>query len=61
MLDSRKQMCPEVNIVKTKYIFMSHHQNVGQNDNVEVANESFEISDFWPLTAVIVKGYYLIR
>jgi hypothetical protein len=41
MLDSRKEISLEVNIVKMKYMFMSHHQNVGQNDNVEVANESF--------------------
>jgi hypothetical protein len=32
----------EINAEKTKYIIMSHHQNSGQNQNIRIANESFE-------------------
>jgi hypothetical protein len=32
----------EINAEKTKYMIMSHHQNSGQNQNVGIANESFE-------------------
>jgi hypothetical protein len=33
---------PEVNTQKTKYIFISHHQNVGKNHNTQTATKSFE-------------------
>jgi hypothetical protein len=32
----------EINAEKTKYMFMSHHLNSGQNQNIRTANESFE-------------------
>jgi hypothetical protein len=32
----------ETNAEKTKYMNMSHHQNSGQNQNIRIANESFE-------------------
>jgi hypothetical protein len=32
----------EINAEKTKYMIMSHHPNSGQNQNVRIANESFE-------------------
>jgi hypothetical protein len=32
----------EVNAEKTKYMIMSHHQNSGQNQNIRIANKSFE-------------------
>jgi hypothetical protein len=32
----------ELNVVKTKYTIMSHHPNSGQNQNISIANESFE-------------------
>jgi hypothetical protein len=32
----------ETNAEKTKYMIMSHHQNSGQNQNIRIANESFE-------------------
>jgi hypothetical protein len=32
----------EINAEKTKYVIMSHHPNSGQNQNIRIANESFE-------------------
>jgi hypothetical protein len=32
----------EINAKKTKYMIMSRHPNSGQNQNIRIANESFE-------------------
>jgi hypothetical protein len=32
----------EINAEKTQYMIMSHHPNSGQNQNIRIANESFE-------------------
>jgi hypothetical protein len=32
----------EINAQKTKYMIMSFHPNSGQNQNIRIANESFE-------------------
>jgi hypothetical protein len=33
---------PEINAKETKYMIMSHHPNSGKNQNIRIANESFE-------------------
>jgi hypothetical protein len=38
LLDASKEVCLEV---KTKYMFMSHHQTTGQNHYIKAANKSF--------------------
>jgi hypothetical protein len=36
-----------MNIEETKYMLLSHHQNVGQNWDIKIANRSFEnVSEF---------------
>jgi hypothetical protein len=35
----------EVNTEKSKYMLISHHQNVGQNHNIMIANTSIENVD----------------
>jgi hypothetical protein len=32
----------EINVDKTKYMLLSRHQNVGQNQDVKIENRSFE-------------------
>jgi hypothetical protein len=42
-----KKVGLEINIEKTKYMLLSHHQNVGQNWDIKIANRSFEnVSQF---------------
>jgi hypothetical protein len=42
LLDASKEIGPEVNSEKTKYMFMSRHQNAGQSNYIRVANKSLE-------------------
>jgi hypothetical protein len=39
---SRDDAGLEINAEKTKYMIMSRHPNSGQNQNIRIANESFE-------------------
>jgi hypothetical protein len=57
VIDSSKVDSPEVNAGRTKHMLLSHHQNVGQNHDVKIANKSFEnVAQFRYLgMAVIVK------
>jgi hypothetical protein len=32
----------EINVEKTKYMLLSHQQDIGQNQNIKIANRSFE-------------------
>jgi coproporphyrinogen III oxidase-like Fe-S oxidoreductase len=34
LIDSSKEVGLEINIEKTKYMFVSHHQNAGQNRDI---------------------------
>jgi hypothetical protein len=43
MLEASRDVGVEINAEKTKYMIMSRHQNSGQNQNIRIANESFEI------------------
>jgi hypothetical protein len=40
--EAGKEVGLEVNAEKTKYLFMFHHQNVGENHNLMIANKFFE-------------------
>jgi hypothetical protein len=41
LLEASRDACIEINAEKTKYMIMSH-PNSGQNQNIRIANESFE-------------------
>jgi hypothetical protein len=41
-INASKEVGLEVNVEKTKYMFMSHHQTTKQNYYIKVANKSFE-------------------
>jgi hypothetical protein len=42
LLESSRDIGLEINAEKTNYMIMSHHLNSGQNQNIRIANESFE-------------------
>jgi hypothetical protein len=42
LLQASREVHLEVNTEKTKYIDVSHHQNVGQNHSLLISNKSFE-------------------
>jgi hypothetical protein len=42
LIDASKEVGLKVNVEKTKYMLLSHHQNVGQNRDIKIANRSFE-------------------
>jgi hypothetical protein len=39
---ANKEVGPKINIEKTKYMLLSHHQNVGKNQDVKIGNRSFK-------------------
>jgi hypothetical protein len=42
LLEASRNIGLEINAEKTKYMIMSRHPNSGQNQNIRIANESFE-------------------
>jgi hypothetical protein len=42
LLEASRDIGLEINAQKTKYMNMSRHPNSGQNQNIRIANESFE-------------------
>jgi hypothetical protein len=42
LIDASKEVGLEVNTEKTKYMLLSHHQNVEQNHNLKIFNRSLE-------------------
>jgi hypothetical protein len=42
LVEAGRDIGLEINAEKTKYMIMSHHLNSGQNQNIRIANGSFE-------------------
>jgi hypothetical protein len=42
LLEAGRDVGIEISAQKTKYMIMSRHPNSGQNQNIRIANESFE-------------------
>jgi hypothetical protein len=42
LIEASKEVGLEINVEKTKYMLLSHHQSVGQNRDMKIANRSFE-------------------
>jgi hypothetical protein len=43
LIDASKETGLEINVKITKYMLLSCHQNVGQNQDTKTANRPFEI------------------
>jgi hypothetical protein len=47
LIDASREVGLEINAEKSKYMLLSRHQNVGQNQDIKIANRSFEnVSQF---------------
>jgi hypothetical protein len=59
LMIASKEVGLEINIEKTKYIFLSRHQNAGRNRDIKIANRSFKnVSQFKYLeTAVTNRNF----
>jgi hypothetical protein len=56
LIDASKEVGLEINVEKTKYMLLSRHQNVGQNQDIKIANRSFEnVSQFKYLVMIVTN------
>jgi hypothetical protein len=56
LLDASRNIGLEINAEKTNYMIMSCHPNSGQNQNIRIANESFEnVAKFKYLGAILTN------
>jgi hypothetical protein len=51
----------KINVDKTKYMLLSHHQNVGQNWDIKIANRSFENVSQFKYLGMTVTNQNLIQ
>jgi hypothetical protein len=42
LIDASKEVGPDINVEKTKYMLLSNHHNASQNRNIKIANRSLE-------------------
>jgi hypothetical protein len=42
LIDASKEVGLEINVEKSKYMLLPHHQNASQNRDIKIANRSFE-------------------
>jgi hypothetical protein len=50
LTDASKEVGLEINVEKNVYMLPSHHQNVGQNQDIKIANRSLKMchsSNIW--------------
>jgi hypothetical protein len=56
LIDGSKEAGLEINAKKTKYMLSSRHQNADQNQDIKIANRSFEnMSQFKYLGTTVVN------
>jgi hypothetical protein len=61
LTDASKEVGLEINVEKTKYMLLSHHQNAGQNLDTEIANRWFENVSQFKYLGTTVKNQNLIQ
>jgi hypothetical protein len=60
LLDASKEVGLEVNPEKTKYMLMSHSQNIGRKHSIKIANMSFEdVAKFKYLGTTLTDQNYM--
>jgi hypothetical protein len=60
LIDATKEVVLEINVEKTKYMMLSRQQNVGRNQDIKIANRSFEnVSQFKYLTTTVINQNFI--
>jgi hypothetical protein len=59
--DASKEVDLEVNAEKTKYMFLSLHQNAGQNRGIQIANSLFENESQFKYLGMTVTNQNLMQ
>jgi hypothetical protein len=58
LIDASKEVGLEINVEKTKYMLLSRHQNVDQNQDIIIANRSSEnVSQFKYLGTTVTNQH----
>jgi hypothetical protein len=56
LIDASKEVGLEINVEKTKFILLSRHQNIGQNQDIKIADRLFEnVSQFKYLGTTVIN------
>jgi hypothetical protein len=55
LIDASEEVCLVINVEKTKYILLAHHQNAGQNRDIKAANRSFENTSQFKYLGTTIK------
>jgi hypothetical protein len=61
LIDASKEVGLEINVKKTKYMLLSRQQNVGQYQDIKIANRSFENVSQSKYLGTIVTNQNLIK
>jgi glutaredoxin-related protein len=62
LLEASRDVGPEINAEKTKFMIMSRHPNLGQNQNIRIANELFEnVAKFKYLGMTQIRMTFIIK
>jgi hypothetical protein len=61
LVDASKEVYLKINVEKAKYMLLSHHQIVGQNRGIKIANRSFENGSQFKYLGTTVTNQNLIQ